>query len=151
MKRTFFFIILYLIITTIIFTEEPNKYQIRTYYIGKEDVTNTVNYARVKWSYRTVTTPYYTKDTIYGLEIEIYKTGNNNPIEKIILKNGTVGGNRIYFEEAIFTSRINSQQKFVAHYGASLNDEDPAVFVIWIFEADNIGPNTEVITLIIDK
>jgi len=151
MKRTFFFIILYLILTTFIIAQEQNKRQVRNYYIDKKDITNTVNFALVKWNYSSVTTPNNRKEIIYGMEIELYKTGNNNPVEKIILKNGTVGGNLIYFEEAISTSKTNSLQKFVAHYGESLSDEEPAVFVIWIFEADNIGPNTEVITLIIDK
>jgi len=150
MKRIIFSTLL-LFVTSIIIAEENTKHQIINYYIGKENVTNTVSFAVMKLNYRSVTTPYHTKDTIYGLEIELYKTGNNKPVEKIILKNGTVGGNRIYFDEAVFSNGTNSKQKFIANYGETLSDEEPAVYVIWIYEADNIGPNTEVITLIIEK
>jgi hypothetical protein len=142
MKKTIFIIAMVLSVYSV-WAQNTVRYQISDYYNNKENLTHTVNYVVVKWTSRTITTPYHTRDTIYGIEIELFQTGNNTPVERIILENGTAGGNRISFEKAFFTGREESQQEFVAIYSESY---EPG-FSIWVYEANNIGPNTEIISL----
>lgn len=145
MKRAIFIIIMVLSVCSV-WAQNIVRYQISAYYNNKENLSHTVNYAIANWTSRTITTPYRTRDTIIGIEIELFQTGNNTPVKRITLENGTVGGDRIFFEKAFFTGSEELQQEFVAIYGNLAGDYEYGFF-IEIYEANNIVANTEIITL----
>lgn len=134
--------------TSILFADTPEKYRIDAYYIGQEKITNAPEFAVERWTSRTYTTEYRTKGTIYRIEIDILKSGNNNPVEKIILDNGKTGGTRIIFDDVTFTGRDITNQKIIAYY-SEYSDDGISGQVISIYEANNIGPAKEIITLVL--
>jgi hypothetical protein len=147
MNRTFIFLALASFFATSLLADTPaSRLHINAYYIGQEDITNTVDFAIEKWTYRSITTPYLTKNTIYGIEIELYKTGVESPVNKIILENGNAGGTRIAFEKASFISRDISSQSLVGYY-TEYSDDETSGHIINIYESENIGPSTELLTL----
>jgi len=147
MKRIFIFSIL-VFFASILFADTPEKYRIDAYYIGQEKITNSPEFVIEKWTSRTYTTEYRTKETLYRIEIDILKSGNNNPVEKIILDNGKSGGTRIVFDDVTFIGRDITKQKIVAYY-SEYSDDGVSGQVISIYEANNIGPAKEIITLVL--
>jgi len=147
MKRIFIFSIL-VFFASILFADTPEKYRIDAYYIGQEKITNAPEFVIEKWTSRTYITEYRTKETLYRIEIDILKSGNNNPVEKIILDNGKSGGTRIVFDDVTFIGRDITKQKIVAYY-SEYSDDSVSGQVISIYEANNIGPAKEIITLVL--
>jgi len=147
MKRIFIFSILFFF-ASILFADTPEKYRIDAYYIGQEKIANAPDFAVERRTSRTYTTEYRTKGTLYRIEIDILKSGNNNPVEKIILDNGKAAGTRIVFEDVTFVGRDITNQKIVAYY-SEYSDDGISGQVIRIYEADNIGPATEIFTLVL--
>ena len=63
------------------------KIPVMDYTVRDKDITNTVDFVSLNWIVRITPSPY--ADPITDLEILLYKSGNNSPVERIILKNGS--------------------------------------------------------------
>jgi hypothetical protein len=58
---------------------------------AKKKITNAPEFALLKWTWLEYTNEYLTKDRIYKVEIDIYKTGGRAPVERIVLENEKAG------------------------------------------------------------
>jgi hypothetical protein len=148
MKRFFLiFTCIFVFIRPLAADDDINKYFIDAYYIGQERIANAPNVAIEKWTYREYMTEYYTKGRIYKIEIDIYKNNNSDPVEKIIMENGKSGGMIILFEDVTIVGREIPYQKLIAYYTYYLLDDNTLGHTVSLYDTDNIGSTTKVLTL----
>jgi hypothetical protein len=67
------------------------------------------------------------------------------------LENGKSGGMRIFFEDVTIVGREIPHQKLVAYYTEYLLEDNTFGHTVSIYDADNIGPATEALTLSLMK
>lgn len=152
MKFKAFFFIGFFVSTTLLMADVTNKYRINGYYIGQERIDNAPEIAVLQSTWIDYVNEYRTRERVCKFEIDIYRTGNDSPVERIILENGKAGGVHIFFDSVTIVGRVFPYQKLIAEYIDYFDDEnDTLAQAITIYESDNTGPNTELLTLLLIK